>query len=207
MWSSEVIMYEDICALILAGGENRRMPVTKGFLKVNGKPIVETLRDALQKLFQRVIISTNNPEPYFYMGVQMIGDTVPHQGPMSGILSGLNLPGTKFLFVIACDMPFINAILVQHMKNNFSGEWDAVVPVYGGAPQPLFGIYSSGIAGEMEESITKGRKSMRDFLNAIKVLYIHEEVVREIDPEGRSFVNINTFEDFNKETGGTKCLV
>jgi molybdopterin-guanine dinucleotide biosynthesis protein A len=46
-----------------------------------------------------------------------------------------------------------------------------------------------------------------DFLRQTDVLYISEEEVRAIDPDGRSFVNINTMEDYMKETGGSKCLV
>ncbi len=59
----------------------------------------------------------------------------------------------------------------------------------------------------MEQSIKNGERSLREFLRGINVLYINEEEVRNIDPEGRSFININTIEDFQKEIGGEICLV
>jgi molybdopterin-guanine dinucleotide biosynthesis protein A len=58
----------------------------------------------------------------------------------------------------------------------------------------------------MEESIRNGQMSLQNFLGRINVLYIDEEDVRRRDPEGRSFVNINTLEDYQKETGGKECL-
>jgi molybdopterin-guanine dinucleotide biosynthesis protein A len=59
----------------------------------------------------------------------------------------------------------------------------------------------------MEQSIKIGERSLRRFLEGINVIYINEEEVREIDPEGRSFININIMEDFQKEIGGNICLV
>ena len=50
-------------------------------------------------------------------------------------------------------------------------------------------------------------ESLRSFLKGIHVYYINEEEVRAIDLEGRSFININTIEDYRKEIGGKICLV
>jgi molybdopterin-guanine dinucleotide biosynthesis protein A len=193
-------------ALILAGGENKRMPFTKGFLKVNGKRIIESNIELLNGMFNRVIISTNNPELYFYLGVLLVGDVLKHKGPMTGIFSALMLPDVSEVFVTACDMPFINVILAKYMIDRWDNRWDTMVPVFERKPQPLLGVYSKRIAEKMGESIRNGRRSLRDFLKGINVLYILEEEVRSIDREGRSFVNINTLEDLHRE-GGRICSV
>ena len=193
-------------ALILAGGENSRIPFLKGFLEINGTKIIESNVRLLKGIFNRVLISTNSPELYFYLGTLMVGDIIKHRGPMTGIYSALNVPDVSDVFVTACDMPFINVILIQHMINKWDGKWDAVIPVFDNRPQPLFGIYSQKISGKIEDSIKKGRRSLRELLKRINVLYIKEEEVRSIDTEGKSFVNINTMEDFKRE-GGRLCLV
>ena len=59
----------------------------------------------------------------------------------------------------------------------------------------------------MEEALHHEKRSLRGFLRDCNVLYIQETDVRKIDAEGRSFVNINTMRDFEKETGGKTCLV
>lgn len=229
-------------ALILAGGENKRLPVLKGFLEVNGKRIIESNIELLSRIFDRVIISTDKPELYFPFGVLMIGDIIKYRGPMIGIFSALTVPEISEIFVTACDMPFIKPELIRYIVDKYNtqnivppthpssssrgdgkgrGEnmgrepwalgsyqkWDAAIPSFAKKPQPLLGIYSKRIVGDMEKIIKQGKRSLREFLHKINVLYIEEEEVRSIDMEGRSFVNINTMEDFQKEIGGEICLV
>lgn len=193
-------------ALILAGGENRRIQFQKGLLEFNGKRIIETSSALFEKYFNKVFISTNSPEIYFYLGFRMIGDILNYRGPMTGIFSAFVCSGASEIFVAACDMPFINGNLISLIINNFSGQ-DAVIPVFNGKPQPLLGIYSRTITGVMEERIKFKKRGMMDLLNDINVHFIKEEDILKVDPEGRSFVNINTMEELKKVTGGQKCLV
>jgi len=192
-------------ALILAGGENKRIPMIKGFLEIRNRKIIETNIELLKSIFSRVILSVNHPELYFYLGLPMIGDVFDNRGPMTGILSVFMNTESADIFVTACDMPYINAILIKHMVEKYNYKFDALIPLYDGKPQPLFGIYAKRISGLMEQRIRAGKKSLLDFLKTINVRYINEEEVRNIDPEGRSFVNINTFKDYQRE-GGAICL-
>lgn len=186
-------------AIILAGGENKRLPIIKGYLEINGKRVIESNVDLLKKIFDKVIISTNNPELYFYLSIPMVGDIMKDRGPMTGILSALNIPEISEIFVTACDMPFISAVLVKYIVAKWDKKWDAVIPIFDNKPQPLLGIYSKKIAHKMEDSIRNGTKSLRQFFNKINVFYIKEKVVSKIDHEGKSFVNINTIADLEKE--------
>jgi molybdopterin-guanine dinucleotide biosynthesis protein A len=186
-------------ALILAGGENKRLPVMKGFLEIKGRRIIESNVELLKEIFDCVIISTNNPECYFYLGVPMVGDIVKYRGPMTGLLSALITLEAPEIFVTACDMPFIKPELIRYIVDRWEKRWDAVIPIFDGKPQPLLGIYSKKLVPKMEDSIRKGMRGLREFLKKIEVLYISEDEVRAIDPEGRSFVNINTVEDYERE--------
>jgi molybdopterin-guanine dinucleotide biosynthesis protein A len=188
-------------ALILSGGENKRLPMLKGLLEIDGKRIIESNIDLLERIFDKVIISTNNPEHYFYLGRPMIGDTMRERGPMTGILSTLNLPEISEIFVTACDMPFISGELIRSIVDQWDTRWDAVIPVFEKKPQPLLGIYSKPIAQNMEDSIKSGKGSLRKFLQGIHVLYISEKDIRRIDREGKSFININTPEDAENVIG------
>jgi len=192
-------------ALVLAGGENKRMPAVKGLLEIGGKKIIESNITLLKSSFRMVTLSTNTPEYYFYLGCPMVGDILSDRGPMTGILSAMVSSEAACFFVTACDMPYINAILIQYIISKWDNNFDAVIPVYEQRPQPLFGIYSQRIAEHMELSIKTGRRGLRDFLKGIAVYYIGEDEVRNIDPEGKSFVNINTVEDYKRE-GGRSCL-
>ncbi|OGW30730.1 MAG: hypothetical protein A2X54_05305 [Nitrospirae bacterium GWF2_44_13] len=195
----------------------------KGHIEVNGEKIIDSSVNLMKRLFGRAVISTNTPELYFYCGVPMIGDIVNQRGPLTGIFSVLLNIKDDAIFVAACDMPFLNDQLMMYMVDKYRGKnreisepmtsgseitkWDAVIPVFEGKPQPLFGIYSKNILGIIEERLNKGLKKLKDLLIEINVLYIKEEVVRQIDPEGRSFLNLNTMEDLEKVSGGKICLV
>jgi len=182
------------------------MPLLKSFLQVEDRSIIDSNVELLKGIFDRVIISTNDPEIYFYLNVILVGDIMEERGPMTGILSALSLPGVAEVFVTACDMPFINGRLARYMMDRWESGREALVPVFDARPQPLFGIYSRKSAGAMEESIRKGDSGLIDFLGGRNVLYIEEKEVRDIDAQGRSFVNINTVDDVRRE-GGKICLV
>jgi molybdopterin-guanine dinucleotide biosynthesis protein A len=194
-------------ALILAGGENKRIPLLKGFLEIRDGKILEVSIQHLRKVFNRIILSANTPEHYYYLGLPMVGDIIQVRGPMTGIFSALSLPDVSDVFVTACDMPEINGILIKYIAGRWASEYDAAIPVFNNEPQPLFGVYAKRVVQRMEEALHHDKRSLRGFLRDCNVLYIQEADVRKIDPEGRSFVNINTMQDFEKETGGKTCLV
>jgi CTP:molybdopterin cytidylyltransferase MocA len=127
-------------ALILAGGENKRLPVLKGFLEVNGKRIIESNIELLSRIFDRVIISTDKPELYFPFGVLMLGDIIKYKGPMIGIFSALTVPEISEIFVTACDMPFIKPELIRYIVDKYNTQ-NIVPPTH---PSPSRGEGKGG---------------------------------------------------------------
>ena len=198
--------------VILAGGENRRIPALKGFLSVEGKAIIERSIETLTGILGRTVISTNMPEKYFCFGLPLIGDIKGEKGPIIGILSVLTATGEDSVFVVACDMPFVSGKLIRYMvasledKMTRNAHVDAVIPVFEGKTEPLFGVYRRGVIKTIEGMIHSGRKGLIAMLEDLNVHYITDEEVRAMDPKGASFVNINTMEDYER-IGGKTCLV
>lgn len=192
-----------ITGVILAGGQNSRFPITKGFITVEGLPIIERNLALMRSLFHEVMISTNMPGAFFYLGAPLLGDVLPSRGPMSGIYTALINSRDSSIFITACDMPFIEAGTIQmvcnkHLKRSRMGPVDATIPVFDGEPQPLFGVYGKPVLPALEEAVMQDKVTLKRFLNDIRVQYIDEPEVRAADPEGRSFININTVEDYKK---------
>ena len=193
---------EITAAVILAGGGNRRFGALKSFINIEGTPIIARNLALLRELFQEVFISTNSPEPYFYLGAPLIGDVLPSRGPMSGIYSALINAKGPGVFVVACDMPFLNKKVVtfilerrlSHCKEY--GPCDAAVPVFNNWPQPLLGVYSRTLLTHLEDGIVHEKTSLIPFLHGVNTYFITESDVRKIDPGGRSFMNINTLGDY-----------
>ncbi len=194
---------EDItAAVVLAGGGNRRFGALKSFINIEGMPIIARNLALLRELFHEVFISTNSPDPYFYLGAPLIGDVLPSRGPMSGIYSALINAKGPGVFVVACDMPFLNKkvmtfILERRLRHcRECGPCDAVVPVFNKVPQPLSGVYSRTLLPHLEDGIVHEKTSLIPFLHGINTYFINESDMRKADPGGRSFMNINTVGDY-----------
>lgn len=199
---------ERISGVILAGGKNLRFPFLKGFIKLGKSTIIEKNLSLLKELFDEVFISANIPDVYFYLGAPIIGDVLPSLGPMSGIYSALINTKSECAFVIACDMPFAKDDLIlfickKHDEISRSKSVDATIPIYNGEPQPLFGVYCKKVLPYFECCVLNDKTSMRRLLNEINVYFIDESDIMTIDPDGRSFVNINTIEDYVSATGNS----
>jgi len=205
--------------VILAGGENRRMPVLKGFIEVEGKKIIERNLTVMKMLFREIFIVTNQPELYSYLRVPMLGDIYNIRGPMTGVLTALINSSDNWIFVSACDMPFIDPEVIRFMarerynptcitiidrgQKSVSGIvstediYDTVIPLSAYKAEPLFAFYSKKIMSSLDQFVLTGKKSIKYFLlnHDKRVKYITSDELKNIDPELRSLINLNTPED------------
>jgi molybdopterin-guanine dinucleotide biosynthesis protein A len=208
---------EVTAAVVLAGGWNRRFGALKSFINIEGTPIIARDIALLRELFDELFISSNDPEPYFNLvglnGAVLVGDVLASRGPMSGIYSALINAKGPGIFVVACDMPFLNAGVITFIRKRHldycreHGPCDAVVPVFNRQPQPLLGIYSRTLLPYMEDCIVNDKTSMVPFLREVRTCFINESDLRAIDPEGRSFININTEGDYEALKASEKLEV
>ncbi len=180
--------------VILAGGENTRMPVLKAFIKVGNRTIIERSLHTCRQLFSDTTIVTNQPEHYSQFGITMLGDIHDIRGPMTGIFTSLMNSSEPWVFVSACDMPFLNRDLIEYMASQRPGH-DAVVPLYKGSPEPLHAFYSTRLTTSMETALLSGKRALKDFLRTKKVNYLSVTDLKKFDPEVKSLINLNTPQD------------
>jgi molybdenum cofactor guanylyltransferase len=183
--------------IVLAGGENRRMGVDKAFLPIAGSPLIEHVLRPLKCLFREIIVVTNSPEQYAAYGVSVVRDAFNKRGPLTGIYSGLLHSTDKYNFVVACDMPFLNARLIAYMTALAEG-YDAVVPTFGEFMEPLHAVYCKGIVPVIEERIRQNDQRIRNMLATLRIRYVLEEEIDHFDPERKSFKNLNTRQDYEE---------
>ncbi len=194
-------LVKDCSGVILAGGENSRMPVLKAFIKVDGQRIIERNLKVMKRLFNKLFIVTNQPAYYAYLGVPMLGDIYDLRGPMTGVFTALLNSPNPWVFITASDMPFLNKALIGYMASK-RGRYDAVVPESPGGTgrdqvEPLFAFYSRRLLVSMEKALNGGKNGLKDFLNNKRVHYIRISETEKFDPQARSFVNLNTPEDID----------
>lgn len=99
---------ERVAAVILAGGQGRRMGgADKGLLDYRGRPLVEWVLDALAPQVAEILISANrNLDRYARYGRRVLPDALPDfPGPLAGVLAALDAVDTEWLLAVPCDTP------------------------------------------------------------------------------------------------------
>lgn len=183
--------------IILSGGENRRMGTDKAFLTLAGKPLIEHILAVLRGVCRRVIIVTNSPERYASYEATVIPDAMDLRGPLTGIYSGIARSEDEYNFVVACDMPFLNAGLISYMGGQARGH-DVTLPRVGGLVEPLHAVYHRGVLSCIENRLRQDRRDIRGILEEMRVRYITEEEIDRFDPERQSFRNLNTRKEYEE---------
>ena len=190
-------------ALILAGGRGRRLGYKeKALIPIKGRTILEYNLDLLERLVDEVIISVRDDEQKCflveYTGERtIIADHYTNVGPLAGILEGLKAADGEYVFITACDMPFLNPEVVEMLFQRAKGH-DAAIPVWENEMlEPLHAVYSTGpMAIETENAIKNGDKiALAPIFELKDVVFVDMEDVRALDPGLRTFININTLED------------
>lgn len=182
-------------AVILTGGESKRMGSDKARVLLSGKPLFEHVFDRLQPVCSDIWISVR--EKRADLSYPQVVDSSNDRGPIVGIKSALEVVNTDWLFVVACDMPWISTGLIQHMAE-LRSQHDAVVPFADDRIQPLFGFYHKRCLPLMNARIKQRQRSMMRLLDALDTHVLCEQEVRHIDPELRSFISLDYMDDVQK---------
>ncbi len=185
-------MIDDCTAIILAGGDSRRMGQDKAMLAFAGQPLIQTVIDSLKPLFAVTILSVQQPRPE--IALPQVCDSQAHGGPLSGLVSTLAQITTPWAFVVGCDMPFVSPALVEQLAAH-RAQYQAVVPVVHGRLQPLAAFYSSSCVATMRASLSLGDKSLSGAISHLNVCYVDEAEMLRTDPQLRSFFDLDTPQD------------
>jgi molybdopterin-guanine dinucleotide biosynthesis protein A len=198
-------------ALILAGGMGSRLGYReKALIDINGRPLIELIIERLEKAVDTIIISVRDRaqgellEATLSSGYRFAYDDHRNVGPISGILSGLSECDDEYCFISACDMPFINADVVDLLFEK-SENYDAAIPRWeDGFLEPLHAVYRCApMIYETKKAIERGEKIILAPLFRMNVNYIAVNEIRKLDPGLRTFININTYEDMQKTSGAS----
>lgn len=187
--------------IILAGGEGKRVGKEKAFLEVGGRKLLDRILDQL-KLIQRqdekiIIVTQGTGRFRSYKNVEIREDIIPGRGPLEGIYSGLLFSQTKYNLILACDMPFLSAELLDFMLR-IERDYQVLIPRPSDQMEPLVAIYSRETLPIIEELLGQGNRRVSNLFSYLRVRYLSEpEIVRFGRPE-RLFFNVNTLSDLSR---------
>lgn len=165
----------------------------KASLMLGEQTLLLHVASTLQPLFADIIISTRKHRSD--CDFQQVLDNPAHQGPLAGLAAGLEQAKTPWLFAVACDMPFISAPLIEYLSG-LRDDFDAVVPVIKGYPQPMATFYTRRSLNTLRDMMNDGAShSVRELLDKLKAHYVNEDKMRAADPSLQSFFDLDTPQD------------
>jgi len=181
--------------VIQAGGRSTRMGgEPKALLEVGGKRIIERVVAAVGAVLDDLLVVTNTPERYAFLGLPMVPDAFPEGGALGGIYTGVRAAAGDAAFTVACDMPFLHPAIVRLIVER-SGEADVVIPRTGTQLETLHALYGKACLRPMERCLRAGRLKVVGFFPEVRVLELDAAVMaRQRAPEV-AFMNVNTPEE------------
>lgn len=132
--------YENISAVILAGGSSTRMGVDKALMQVNDMTIIERLVMLMSDRFAEIFISANDAAAYKFLGLPVVSDFFLNAGPLAGIHAGLKSSPTDKNFIISCDLPLVDTATIDYIVGYETGR-AIVIPSENGKLHTLCGVY------------------------------------------------------------------
>jgi FdhD protein len=192
-----------VSAAILAGGASRRMGRNKALLPFRGAPLIEAVYRRLARLFPEVLVVTNSPDDYPFLPCRKVPDLFPGMGAFAGLHSAVAHARHDRVFVVACDMPYLNAAVVRHLCA-LNGDAATVVPVNASdLLEPLHAVYHRQSLAVMEELLASGERSILALFPRVPTRVVGREELSPLDPKLSSFTNVNTPADYESmEAGG-----
>jgi molybdopterin-guanine dinucleotide biosynthesis protein A len=188
------ISLQPVSAIVLAGGQSRRMGRDKALIDYQGRPIIAHVVDTLRALSDDIAVVSNQSDLYGSFGARSVPDYEPPCGPLGGIAVGLQAALHPLAVVVACDMPFLNVTLLRWLIDLAEG-YDAVVPQTGDEFEPLHAVYRRECYSPIVRRIERSERRVISFFADVRLRPVPEPEWRVLDPAGRSLVNLNTPDD------------
>lgn len=185
-------------AIILVGGEARRAGGReKYFFEYEGKTFIEHLIDSLSSVVDEIILVARDPAQCSRFseipGISITTDVRKGLGPIGGIHAGVQKAMGAYLFIVACDMPCVNTLVVERLFSLIDAH-DAVIPRWEeDMLEPLHAVYRrEAILGYLSGHHSRSLKAM---IRSLDAKFVDITDLRSLDPDLRTFTNINDIAD------------
>ncbi len=154
-------------AVILAGGESRRMQKDKLSLRFGKQTLLESAVERYERFFDKVYISVADPEKYPEIKSPRIVDIKRGCGPMGGLHASLMTAAGDGVFLVAADMPFSDPAAARRIME-LTADYDVGITVDSRSQyEPLFAYYRKTALGPVEEAISAGRYKLSALMDKL----------------------------------------
>ncbi len=183
---------------VLTGGESRRMGADKALLEIGGRPMALRMVELVRPLVAEVAL-VGAPERYGHMGVPVLADCEAGRGPLAGIVTALRASRVDWSLILACDLPFLEAGLLEVLLSEASSDqYDAVVPNLEEGWQPLCAAYQRRCLPAFERVLASDYPKISVAFDGLRVRALTPELLARFAFNPRMFKNMNSPEDYEE---------
>ena len=195
-------MISDVTGILLAGGQSRRMGKDKRFLYVGEDTLLTRSENVLRSVFSSVCIVIAQDSPPLEAEIPVVRDLVPGCGSLGGLFTGLKMSSTEFVFLAACDMPFLESTLIEYLVSKKDGA-DVVMVRTEEGMQTTHAVYSKKCIPIIEEMLRRGNLKIQELVrdHSLRVRLIEKSEIQGDHHFTKSFINVNTPTDLERAQG------
>ena len=183
-------MISQVAGVILAGGKSSRFGSNKALALHQGTALIQTITRRLAGLFPEILLITNTPEDYGFLGWPMAGDQYQNCGPLAGIHAALRTISQPRAFICGCDMPLVNPELIRFLCE-LPGDHEMVLPWLPEGPEPLYAVYSKKALPVIEEHLAHNQCKIGMLYDKLRIRKVTGEEILQVLPDFTTFQNIN----------------
>jgi molybdopterin-guanine dinucleotide biosynthesis protein A len=179
--------------IVLAGGRSSRMGTPKAWLDWHGSTLLRRTCGVVARGVDGPVVVVRAPGqelPELPAGVEVVEDAREGQGPLQGLLAGLEAVDGELAFVASTDMPFLHPQFVAAVCDA-TRDADAAVPHLGGFRQPLAAAYRTRLAPLVRELVEAGRMKPAFLFERCETRWLDDV------PHAESIRNLNTREEYD----------
>jgi molybdopterin-guanine dinucleotide biosynthesis protein A len=189
-------LISDVTGVLLAGGKSRRMGQDKRFLSIGEETLYARSLSVLRSVFQHVVVVIAQDSPAVESDTRVLRDLIPDCGSLGGLYTGLKQADTEWVFAVACDMPFLDPATIRHFIQ-LKGEGDVVMAKLQHGLQPMHALYHRNCLPVIETLIQAQDFKIHQLADhpSLRARVVTPRELGRVDPEGRSFYNVNTPDD------------
>ena len=174
----------------------------KATLRIGNAYMIEYPLNVMKRHFRDIMVITSEKlfpklKMILNSGAIIQKDIYPKHGALGGIYTALFHSRTPYIFVAACDMPFLNDDFIDYMTSHVNG-YDIIIPKGTKGYETLHAIYKKSLLDNILRNIMNDTNKIKELFSEASVYTIPASVVQKHDKNERMFVNINTFQDVER---------
>lgn len=191
---------DSVSGVILVGGRSRRFGADKATFSVGRRTLLEATALRLSSVVSEiVVVGLPNQDLSLPGDARFVPDTLPGEGPLTALLTGLKACTFPRTVAVSCNLPFLNPDVLQLLlKLSARAHCDACVPVAEGKPQVLHAVYARSIIPVLQSLVEEGECRLSRLLERVKTHYVDEESLGVSEASLLTFFNLNTPADYLK---------